>query len=465
MRLHIVNPDHDVPGLISAYGKVGGSEIALALRPRERRGALLIAPKLSTSFLWISGAGGDGPAIPTTSALSNDANRVFDELRKDVPRTGSAILRGTWKGTLDVDVEGRAVIKLERKVASYATLQIHNVHDTASKGGSTWRVRLERGERWFAGAKTEERTDRSLAGAIQQGLALMTGVVGAACTARDTQRRNVVDPVFAQTHPYRPPKAGKDALDRARVLQPPKEAKPPKPPKPPKEAKPPKPPKEAKPPKPPRPSPEARPSARMVPPPALLEVPAPMTPSCPTSVEQIRESVAQEAASITSVADSLWGKTEIPSLLTRAASLIRHAEALVRSPLCTGAEQREAFSALSRAADAYTAAREAILAGQAVNARSLKQIAEQVSLAAAKAARACAGGKPGKAAKCGTPALRAEARQERPAKAAKPKALSQDQKDELLLGAFQSSMTEALKQMAQQGLLGGAKAGAVGAAP
>jgi hypothetical protein len=43
------------------------------------------------------------------------------------------------------------------------------------------------------------------------------------------------------------------------------------------------------------------------------------------------------------MSDSPWGSTEAPDMLNRAARLIKHAHALVWSPLCTGKEQKAAF--------------------------------------------------------------------------------------------------------------------------
>ena len=127
--------------------------------------------------------------------------------------------------------------------------------------------------------------------------------------------------------------------------------------------------------------------------PLLKDVPTPEAPSCPTSVAKIASATQKEADALEDLSGSLWGTTEGPELLRRAAKLIRHAESLVRSPLCKGAEQKAAWNELKGAAEAYSKARDALAAGQNKEViKDLKQIAEKVSLAAARAAKACGQG-------------------------------------------------------------------------
>ncbi|MBK6580176.1 MAG: hypothetical protein IPG17_29210 [Sandaracinaceae bacterium] len=98
--------------------------------------------------------------------------------------------------------------------------------------------------------------------------------------------------------------------------------------------------------------------------PLLKDVPTPEAPSCPTSVAKIASATQKEADALEDLSGSLWGTTEGPELLRRAAKLIRHAESLVRSPLCKGAEQKAAWNDLKGAAEAYSKARDALAAGQ-----------------------------------------------------------------------------------------------------
>ena len=127
--------------------------------------------------------------------------------------------------------------------------------------------------------------------------------------------------------------------------------------------------------------------------PTLAEIPMPGSPSCPTSVANIAASTEKDAQALEGYADSLWGTTEVPELLTRAAKLLRGAEALVKSPLCSGKEQKMAWEDLRRGADAYTQARDAFVRGEKPDiVTTLRRIAERVSLAAARAAKSCAVG-------------------------------------------------------------------------
>jgi hypothetical protein len=120
------------------------------------------------------------------------------------------------------------------------------------------------------------------------------------------------------------------------------------------------------------------------------------------SVAKIASATEKEAAALEESSQTLWGTTEVPDLLGRAAKLLRRAEALVKSPLCSGKEQKMAWEDLRRGADAYNQAREALERGEKPDiVATLRRIAERVSLAAARAAKSCAGGqqKLGKAAR------------------------------------------------------------------
>ena len=127
--------------------------------------------------------------------------------------------------------------------------------------------------------------------------------------------------------------------------------------------------------------------------PPLSAIPLPESPSCPTSVANIASATEKEAAALQELSQSLWGSTEAPALLDRAGKLLRHAEALVKSPLCSGKEQKMAWEDLRRGADAYTQARDAIARGEKPDiVTTLRRIAERVSLAAARAAKSCSAG-------------------------------------------------------------------------
>jgi hypothetical protein len=310
----------------------------------------------------------------------------------------------------------------------------------------------------------------------------MTGLVSEACSFRDTRRRNAVDADFAVAHPYQEPAAPKDTTERynprdsfrvveaasgfnvvnlaggvvasfggrekgkatqhaaalnrgqgARAEAPGDLQAPLVPPGLP-----------------------VLPAPRAAIPPALSSIPAPEAPACPVSVQRIAEATQKEADALTSLSDSLWGTTEGPELLTRAGKLIRHAEALVASPLCAGREKEQARVDLERAATAYNEARAAIQRGDDPDTvTTLKRVAERVSLAAARAAKSCSG--TGKPARVPAPAI---APKQAPVEAKaprgrKPKAQAAPEvdpaKDALLVNAF----AEAIKAAAA-GMQGGA---------
>jgi hypothetical protein len=297
---------------------------------------------------------------------------------------------------------------LERKVASYGVLKL------ASKPDGRWTATFVRAGKWFSAAKQESIERSALAEAITAGMALVVGLVSEACSYRDTHRRNAVDADYAALHPPRPAAEPRDpteryqgrssfraveaadgwvvvndvgavvakfgkrekgkaskhasALTRGRA-------------------------------------PEASASAEVASGfgltgmpglavvPTLADIPAPESPSCPTSVANIAASTEKEAQALEGYADSLWGTTEVPELLTRAAKLLRHAEALVKSPLCTGKEKQMAWEDLRRGAEAYTQARDAFVRGEKPDiVTTLRRIAERVSLAAARAAKSCGAG-------------------------------------------------------------------------
>jgi hypothetical protein len=133
-------------------------------------------------------------------------------------------------------------------------------------------------------------------------------------------------------------------------------------------------------------------TAPSVVPPALAEIPAPAPPSGPGETQQAADATVREAEALDNAAQSLWGSTtDAPELVGRAGRLIRHAEALVKSPGCTGRDRQLAWEELKKAAAAYQALRDAMAKGEPPDVEAgLRRIAERVSLAAAKAAKSCA---------------------------------------------------------------------------
>jgi hypothetical protein len=490
IRLSILGADEDIPRLLTGYSsRACGGEAAFVLRPREGQGLLVLQEKKQPAKVWSSDlsllpasteadrrarAASDSPGTPTWSLSPADAVGLVKQMKAKVGAKGPASLRGNWRGVLHCD-DGAPIVELERKVASYGTLRLRSV------AGEGWQATFHRAAKWFAPGKEERSpTVERLAEAIQRGMVQMTGLVSEACSFRDTRRRNAVDADYALQHPYTPPPEPKDATERynprdsfrvveaasgynvvnlagavvasfggrekgkasqhATALNRGQGAR-----------------AEA-----PADFPEPLLPVES-PPPALSSVPAPAPPACPVSVQRISEATQQEADALTSLSGSLWGTTEGPELLRRAGRLIRHAEALVASPLCTGQEQEQAVGHLQRAGRAYEEARGAILRGDDPDTvGTLRKVAEQVSLAAARAAKSCAGSS--RPAKAATPAREAPS----PAPAATPapsppparrrgKARSAPQtspaaevdpeKDKLLLSAFADAIKKAAAEI------------------
>ena len=305
---------------------------------------------------------------------------------------------------------------LERKVAAYGTLKL------ASKPDGRWTATFDRAGKWFSQAKQESVERTGLGEAITAGMGLVVGLVAEACSFRDTHRRNTVDADYAAQHPYTPPREPKDptgryqprstfraveetdgwvvvnevgavvakfgkrekgkatkhasALTRGRL---------------------------------PTDGVGSAPTLTTTPDiaagfglggmpglelvPALADVPVPASPSGTAAVARDAQTADKEAAALGELAQSTWGADDVPDMLRRAAKLLRRAEALVKSPMCSGKEQKMAWEDLRRGADAYTQARDALVRGEKPDVvTTLRRIAERVSLAAARAAKSCAAG-------------------------------------------------------------------------
>ena len=204
-------------------------------------------------------------------------------------------------------------------------------------------------------------------------------------------------------------------------------------------------------------------------PPALTEITAPESPACQVSAQRIAQATQKEAAALEDLSESLWGTTEGPALLARAARLLRHAEALVKSPACKGPERQAAWEELKRAAEAYNAARDAIVRGETPDlVTALRRVAERIGLAAARAGKSC-GGSPApttpteapprqRRRKVVTPAPTAEAPKAKAKPGRKPRAEHEGEppageievdaaKDAALVNAFAAAVQAAAKQM------------------
>jgi hypothetical protein len=416
-RLALVNAAEDVPRLIRAYGRACFGEFALVLRPTEHRGVMV---RLTKDGAWSWRAGeSDAPVLPETRLDAKDAVALVKTEQKAVRKPGPITLRGQWSGYLHCE-DGVPRVELTRKLAAYGILRL-----TSSSTGWTWTV--ERTEKWFSAPGSDSGTAPTLVAAIEAGLARAMGLLGEACSTRDSHRRAALDEDWAAGHPIRPAKEGKDPTERLR-------------PKKPRRTK-------------------AAPPPRMDAPVSLPDAPA-----TPTGVERMAEEVAREADALaqgrgvsgawhdsTALQDAVaWfrgvglehvaedlvsyeggpdhppeqllqhlrshlAELELdeetrqdaeavlgklgeafqtpPVVLERARKLVRHAARLAETELCRGQERKEATQAIERARHAYDEARAAIDAGATGEARAkVRSTVEWAALAAAKVARACAAG-------------------------------------------------------------------------
>jgi hypothetical protein len=410
-RLSFVNAAEDVPRLIRAYGRACFGEFALVLRPAEHRGVMV---RLTKEGAWSWRAGeSDAPVLPEAVIDAKDAVTLVKTEQKAVRKPGPITLRGQWSGYLHCE-DGVPRVELTRKLATYGLLRL-----TSSAMGWTWTV--ERTEKWFSAPGSDSGTTATLVAAIEAGLARAMGLLGEACSTRDSRRRAALDEDWAAGHPIRPAKEGRDPTERLRPKEP-------------------------------------RRTKAAPPRPVEAPVPLPEVPATPAGVQRMAEEVSREADALatrgvsgawqdsTALQDAVaWFRgvgldhvaedlaayeggpeqlqhmrshlAEIelddetrkdaedvlvkldeafrtpPYVLERARRLVRHAARLAQTDLCRGKERQEAEQAIERARQAYEEARTAVASAATgeVSAK-VRATAEWAALAAAKVARACAAG-------------------------------------------------------------------------
>src|SRR5690606_39013517 len=130
--------------------------------------------------------GGDAPRTPEYPVAAADAVKLVRMEQKLLPKAGPITLRGQWSGHLSCD-EGVPRVELQRKLAAYGVLRV--VSDPTR--GWTWSV--ERTEKWFSKPGADTGTAPSLLRAIEGGLARAMGLLGEACSVRDSRRRAALD--------------------------------------------------------------------------------------------------------------------------------------------------------------------------------------------------------------------------------------------------------------------------------
>ncbi len=192
--LKVDDPVEDVPRLIVGAGRHNRREWALVLRPTDARG--MLGYEMEDGLrVWTSDAVGDAPTMPTSACAEKQCVADLKELQRGVgKKPGDITLKGRWKAAM-ICGTGHPQVVLERAVASYAKLVIRSLKQ------GLWEWTLTRSARWFAAATTQTGTAGALRTAIAAAAQALEGVVGEACTVRDTRRRGAVDQAYTGTSP------------------------------------------------------------------------------------------------------------------------------------------------------------------------------------------------------------------------------------------------------------------------
>lgn len=154
----------------------------------------------------------DAPGLPTSLVEEAEAVRLVKAEQKAPGKAGPITLRGRWTGTLICD-GGVPRVELRRKLATYGMLHVESV------AGEGWTWRVERTEKWFSEPGRDEGSAPTLLSAIQEGLKGAMGMLSEACSHRDSHRRAAYDTSWAERHPIRPAREGRNPTERLKVKE------------------------------------------------------------------------------------------------------------------------------------------------------------------------------------------------------------------------------------------------------
>ena len=153
---------------------------------------------------------GDAPGVPSNAIAPDEAVKLVKAEQKGLAKAGPITLRGQWSGWLYCD-EGAPRVELSRKLATYGVLHLSSV------AGEAWAWKVARTEKWFSQPGADEGTAPTLLGAIEAGLQRAMGLLGQACSLRDSRRRAAYDSSYAAEHPVKPAREGKDPTERIKA--------------------------------------------------------------------------------------------------------------------------------------------------------------------------------------------------------------------------------------------------------
>ena len=209
-RLSILGNTEDVPRLIRGYGRLISGEVAVVLRPRERKALLVRLATPDEALVWEGDGSSDYLHVPERVMSAAEAIKLAKDAQKPTPEKGSVTLRGTWTGIYVCD-DNRPRIQLKRKLATYGTL----ILTSSPEGG--WEWEFQRSGKWFGESRAVSGYGGdSLVEALQRAVLGAMEPVKEACSFRDTHRRREADPEWAKAHPLKAKekKAPKDPIER-----------------------------------------------------------------------------------------------------------------------------------------------------------------------------------------------------------------------------------------------------------
>ncbi len=152
----------------------------------------------------------DAPAPPQAPIAPDEAVKQVKAEQRKTGRAGPITLRGQWSGYLYCD-GGEPRVELRRKLATYGVLTLVSNPDT----GWTWTV--ERTEKWFSKPGDDTGSAATLLDGIEAGLGRAMGLLGEACSMRDSRRRSAFDPGWAEKYPIKPAREGKNPTERLKA--------------------------------------------------------------------------------------------------------------------------------------------------------------------------------------------------------------------------------------------------------